>query len=96
LSDELAARLKFVAVKVDGEGQATRQPSQGGGVLLLIRWPRAPASSRAVATVSVLVDPDAPDGAVIDNLVSVQAANAESVWDAVSIGLPPLTLPDFR
>ena len=94
LSDQLPAGLIYISTDVDAGGTAD-QSGSGDEQIVRFVWPQLAAGDSATAVISVKIDGDLPSGAVIDNLAAVNADNASSVTDGISIGMAPITLPDF-
>lgn len=96
ISDELPAGLRYVEGWGEGAPTVTEQVTDAGGVLVRIRWPVIPADAIVNAGITVTVDPGLPNGAVLDNLAAVRAANGAYTTGGVVIGMPPAALPDFQ
>lgn len=96
ISDELPEGLRFVAAQGEGAPTILERTTQNGNVLILIRWPVIPADAIVAARITVTVDPELPDGAVLDNLAAARAANGQYTTAGMSIGLPPAGIPDFQ
>jgi len=64
--------------------------------VVVVRWPELQAGAAAAANVQVQVAEGMADGSVIDNLAAVVADDVQPVTAGISIGLPPVTLPDFQ
>ena len=84
------------AVTADGGGQARNEVTSSGATLVVVRWARIPAGGTVSATLRATVAANLPAGAVIDNLFAVRSANAAYTTGSLSVGMPPITLPDFR
>lgn len=96
LSDELPAALTLLDASADGGGTVEQINTSAGTPLLIFRWPVIPAGVSVSAQITIQVDSDLPDGELVDNLVSVTAANAAYTTGAVTIGMPPVEPPVFE
>ncbi|HXF64424.1 MAG TPA: SH3 domain-containing protein [Caldilineaceae bacterium] len=96
LSDELPAALTLLDASADGGGAFEQINTPAGTPLLIFRWPVIPAGVSVSAQITIQVDSDLPNGELIDNLVSVTAANAAYTTGAITIGMPPVELPVFE
>jgi uncharacterized repeat protein (TIGR01451 family) len=96
LSDELPESLTLVSAEADANGTVETVTTAANRPLLLFRWPTIPADTAATATIVMLIAPDLPDGAVIDNLVATRASNVPYSTNFVTIGMPPVVPPDFQ
>ncbi len=94
LSDQLPEGLTYVSASA-GAGGTADQSGSGDEPIVRFDWPQLAAGESATAVISVVIDGGLPFGAVIDNLAAVSADNASSVTNGISIGMAPLTLPDF-
>lgn len=96
LSDQLPAELTLLNVVVNGQAQVSDQASAEGAPLVLVRWETIPAGESVKATLTVKVTDDLVDGYVFDNLAGARGSNTSYASGAVTIGMPPLLLPDFQ
>ena len=96
LSDQLPAQLELVSLSASNGGRVSEQTTPEGATLILARWNTAPAGASVRAVITVKVVEDVEDGEVFDNLAAVRGTNATYTTGAVSIGMPPKLLPDFR
>jgi uncharacterized repeat protein (TIGR01451 family) len=96
LSDELPESLRLIDASADAGGTVETVTTANGRPLLLFRWESIPADSAVSVTIVAQIDPDLPDGAVIDNLVATRARNVAYSTDAVTIGMPPVAPPSFE
>jgi uncharacterized repeat protein (TIGR01451 family) len=96
LSDQLPAQLELVSLSASNGGRVSEQTTPEGATLILARWNTAPAGASVRAVITVKVVEDVEDGDVFDNLAAVRGTNATYTTGAVSIGMPPKLLPDFR
>jgi len=94
LRNQLPAALTYVSTTVDGDGTVSESSSEDE-LILRIDWPQLGVGESSSAVVSVTIASDLAPGAVVDNLAAVDADNASSVTNAISIGMAPITLPDF-
>ncbi len=94
--DELAQALALGSGTASGDGLFGRSRAANGSVVFTLRWPELAPGAAVTATVGITVSAELTNGTVIDTLAAVGAANAPAKTTGVSIGLPPVTLPDFR
>jgi uncharacterized repeat protein (TIGR01451 family) len=95
LSDEIPRELTLLDVITSVDGLIKQNATSSGQPLVLVNWPRVPAGRSVSVTFIVEINEEVPDGAVIDNLVAVRGANVAYTTGAVSIGMPPVVLPNF-
>ncbi len=96
LRDALPPELTVVGVADPGGGEALLDADpHTGAPVLEVSWASLPPGAQVTVQLLVEVGADVPDGAVIDNIAVVSAANAESSTAGLSIGMPPKILPDF-
>ena len=96
LSDQLPPELELVGASASGQGRVSEQASDAGSPLVLVKWETVPAGESVQAVLSVKVADDLPDGVVFDNLAAARGSNAAYASGAVTIGMPPVLLPDFQ
>lgn len=95
VSDELPPGLIFVEAAGEGNPRIVERETPTGQ-LIIFRWTTLPADATVNATITATVDPTLPDGFVIDNLAAARATNGEYTTDAITLGLPPTSIPDFQ
>jgi len=96
LRNELPAELTLVGTPSIATGEFMTETTDVGRTVLVVRWPDLPAGSTVEVGVSVQVSAQMANGAVLDNLAVVIADGFPPVTVGLSIGMPPVTLPDFR
>ena len=96
LSDQLPVEFELVKASATGNGQVSEQTTPAGATLILVRWESIPANGSVKAIISVQVSEDVEDGQVFDNLAAVRGSNAAYTTAALSVGMPPASLPDFQ
>ncbi len=96
MSDQLPLELELIEATAEGRSLVNDQPSEEGSSLVLVRWESIPAGESVRATIKVKVADGLEDGAVFDNLAGVRGTNAAYASGAVTIGMPPVLLPDFQ
>jgi hypothetical protein len=96
LSDELPRALAVADVAAITGGKITQQRMPGGEALVVVEWPEIGPGKTVTATIAVTVTRTLSDGAVIDNLAAVRADNSTYTTGAITIGMPPQSLPDFQ
>jgi hypothetical protein len=92
---EVPEGLKFIAAE-NKDGILVTDKTAAGRDLITLSWPSLDPRATERVTVSLLVDEDLPDGAVVDSLVAVTSRNGGRVSAAVVTGLPPAAPPDFQ
>jgi uncharacterized repeat protein (TIGR01451 family) len=96
VSDQLPPQLELVDVTATSRGTVVEQTSDDGLPIILAKWTIIPAGAEVGLTIEVRVADDVADGSVFDNLASVKGSNSSYASGAVTIGMPPSTLPDFQ
>ena len=96
LSDQLPPELALVQATASDQGSVREQTSDTASPLVLVRWERVPAGESVQAVLTVTVAEDLADGVVFDNLAAARGSNATYASGAVTIGMPPVLLPDFQ
>lgn len=96
MRNELPAELTLVGVPTLAAGTLMTETTDIGRTVVVVRWPELQAGAAAAANVQVQVAEGMADGSVIDNLAAVVADDVQPVTAGISIGLPPVTLPDFQ
>ncbi|MEZ4835235.1 MAG: hypothetical protein R2873_25145 [Caldilineaceae bacterium] len=94
--NQLPASLILISTEVDEDGTASLETEEGGATVVLFAWDMLGPNASAEATLTVIVDPSAAAGTVIDNLAVAFADNGAPYTAGVSIGLPPAILPGFN
>jgi hypothetical protein len=95
ISNEIAGGLTYVSAGGEGAPTVTERATETG-TLVILRWPNIPADAIVNAQITVTVDPTLPNGSVIDNLAAARATNGEYTTGGLTIGLPPVSIPDFQ
>jgi len=96
LRDEFAPELEVLASDGDSAGVVEQEFTRQGATILTAQWPELAPGAVVTLRVTLQIADEVADGAVIDNLAVVDAANATAVTAGLTIGMPPTTLPDFR
>jgi uncharacterized repeat protein (TIGR01451 family) len=94
--DELARDLLLAGGAASEGGRLDRSRAANGNIVFTLRWPELEPGAAVTATVGITLSAELTGGTVIDTIVAASAANAEAETTGVSIGLPPVALPDFR
>ncbi len=94
LRNQLPGELMYISAAADGDG-TVRELNRESGQIVRVIWPKLNVGESGSAIVSVTIAGDLPAGAVVDNLAAVNADNAPSVTNGISIGMAPIALPDF-
>ncbi len=95
LRAELDSALSFLAGQATG-GEFVEPATQDASAIVVAEWPAIMPGTIRIATVTVRLDEDLPPGAVVEQLVAVDAANASAQTVQSLIGLPPAMMPNFR
>lgn len=96
LRDDFPSQLHVIEAAASESGEIDSALLVSDLPVLLIRWPELAPSRALTATVWLEVDAEAELGSVIDNLAVAEAENAEGVTAGITIGMPPVKLPDFQ
>ncbi len=64
--------------------------------VVVFRWPELQVGAAVSASVQVSVSSQLINGTVLENLAVAGADNVQPVTAGISIGMPPVSLPDFR
>lgn len=95
LRNDFDAALEFVSVDA-GDDAEVLTTEKNDRTVLSVRWATLEPGAKVEVRVEVHVTTNLPDGAVIDNLAAVSAANAAAVTAGVSVSMPPVAPPDFQ
>lgn len=96
LLDDLPEELAFVEATIGAQGTISHTGTAQNGPLLAIHWPELGANERITATVTVRIESDTPDGAMIDNLAVINTEQGNKALAGITISMPPTLLPQFR
>ncbi|MCS6827226.1 MAG: SH3 domain-containing protein [Caldilinea sp.] len=94
-SFELPAGLSFVSASATDGGEVMEEVSENGTSVIVVAWPELAVGVNALVNINVVAESDLPNGTVLDGAAVAQAANAESTYTSVLVGLPPAEPPDF-
>lgn len=94
--DELAPELALAGGVLSGRGLLAESRTRTGNSVFTLEWPDLAPGDELTATVGITLSAALTDGAVIDTIAAVSAANASAVTTGVFIGMPPAALPDFQ
>jgi uncharacterized protein (TIGR02588 family) len=95
LRADLDSALSFLSGQATG-GEFVEPAAQDATAVIVAEWPVITPGTIRIATVTVRLAEDLPPGAVIEQLVAVDAANASAKTVQSLIGLPPAMMPNFR
>lgn len=87
--------LTLVAATLDQTGATVINSPTDQGVLLLMRWPLLAPASTVVATLTLQVDSDVPNGTFFDNQVAVASGDGAPASAMFTLVMPPTDLPHF-
>jgi uncharacterized repeat protein (TIGR01451 family) len=94
--NELPTEFTFISADIGSEGLLADELSDQQRFIFSVRWPSLDAGATVHVTVHLQVAENVPDGAVIDNLAVVAADNAMPYTAGISVGMPPISPPDFQ
>jgi len=95
-SFELPTGLRFVSASATDGGDAAESETANGASLVVVTWPELAAGANATVRITATVDKALADGAVLGGAAVALASNVASTFVPVAVGMPPVTLPDFR
>ena len=96
VTDELTAELELVEAVASGGGAVTQEVSVAGLPIVLAKWDAIPAGGDVRLVLTVRVAEGLSDGAVFDNMAAAVGSNTGYATGSVTIGMPPVALPDFQ
>ncbi|MBX3011649.1 MAG: SH3 domain-containing protein [Caldilineaceae bacterium] len=96
LRNELPAELSFVNIAGLAAGEFMTETTTAGRTVVAVRWPELAVGADLTVNLQVQVAEQLGNGMVLDNLTVTSAENAEAITTGISIGMPPVNLPDFR
>jgi uncharacterized protein YraI len=95
LRNEVPSALVLGSGKAARGGRFVPTKDLSGTAVYSFIWPTLAPGAAVTASVAMTLGSDIANGAIVDNLVALDAANADLVSGGVMIGLPPQNLPDF-
>ncbi|MFN8444132.1 MAG: SH3 domain-containing protein [Caldilineaceae bacterium] len=96
LRDELPTGMKIVSIEVTDKGTVSQDLTENLREVYSASWPTLKAGATVSVMVTVQIDAELPDGAVLDNLAFAGSADVTGSTAGLSIGMPPTDLPDFQ
>lgn len=96
LSDELTAELELIEAVASGGGVVSQDVSAAGLPIVLAKWDSIPAGEDVRLVLTVRVAEGLLNGAVFDNMAAAVGSNTGYATGSITIGMPPLALPDFQ
>ena len=96
LRNELPAELGFISAAPLSVGEFMTETVPVSRTVVVFRWPEVAVGASVSASVQVSVSAQLLNGTVLENLAVAGADGVQPVTAGISIGMPPLTLPDFR
>lgn len=96
LLDDLPEELALVNATIGAQGTITHTGTTQNGPILAINWPTVGANEQLTATITVRIEADTPDGAMIDNLAVINTNQGNQAVAGITISMPPTLLPQFR
>lgn len=94
--NELPAELGFLSADPLSAGEFLTETAPISRTVVIFRWPELQAGASVSASVQVSVSAQLINGTVLDNLAVAGADNVQPVTAGITIGMPPVNLPDFR
>lgn len=96
LRNELPVELSFVDFVDIGAGTAMTETTATNTVAYAITWPELASGETETIRVRVAVTDTVADGVVLNNLAVITADDSDAVTAGLSIGMPPVALPEFQ
>lgn len=94
--NELPAELGFLSADPLSASAFLTETAPVSRTVVIFRWPELQAGAAVSASVQVSVSAQLINGTVLENLAVAGADNLQPVTAGISIGMPPVSLPDFR
>jgi len=94
--NELPAELGFLSANPVSANDFLTETVPVSRTVVIFRWPELQAGAAVSASVQVSVSSQLINGTVLENLAVAGADNVQPVTAGISIGMPPVSLPDFR
>jgi len=94
--NELPAEFGFLSAAPVSTGDFLTETAPISRTVVIFRWPELQAGAAVSASVQVSVSSQLINGTVLENLAVAGADNVQPVTAGISIGMPPVNLPDFR
>lgn len=91
----LPPMITLVNATLDQAGATVINSPTAQGALLVMRWPQLLPESRAIVTLTLQIDRDAPNGTFLDNQISVQSNDGTTATTTFTLVMPPNELPHF-
>lgn len=92
----LPPALRYVTDTIDTGGAVMWETAPSGGVQLALDWPHLPQGAQASATITLQVQPDTPNGLLLESQATLQSREGATAAVDLLLVMPPATLPQFR
>lgn len=96
LRNDLPPTLAYLNAEVGQQGTIQESGQAKDGLIYTILWPALAANESLTATVTLQLEDDIPNGALVDNLAAVDTAEGVNALAGITLAMPPLRLPQFR
>ena len=90
------AEFGFLSAAPVSTGDFLTETAPISRTVVIFRWPELQAGAAVSASVQVSVSSQLINGTVWENRAGAGADNVQPVTAGISIGMPPVNLPDFR
>ena len=94
--NELPAEFGFLSADPVNASAFLTETVPVSRTVVVFRWPELQVGAAVSASVQVSVSSQLINGTVLENLAVAGADNVQPVTAGISIGMPPVNLPDFR
>ncbi len=96
LRNDLPPTLAYLTADIGQQGTVQESGEAKDGLIYTILWPALAARESLTATVTLQLEDDIPNGALVDNLAVVDTAEGTNALAGITFAMPPLRLPQFR
>jgi uncharacterized repeat protein (TIGR01451 family) len=94
--NELPAEFGFLSADALNASEFLTETAPISRTVVIFRWSELQAGATVSASVQVSVSAQLINGTVLENLAVAGADNVQPVTAGITIGMPPVNLPDFR
>ncbi|MEZ4736426.1 MAG: SH3 domain-containing protein [Caldilineaceae bacterium] len=96
LQQHLPPALRYVTDTIDTGGAVMWETAPRGDVQLALDWPHLPQGAQASATITLQVQPDTPNGLLLESQATLQSREGATAAVDLLLVMPPAALPQFR
>ncbi|MCE7979633.1 MAG: hypothetical protein DYG89_00460 [Caldilinea sp. CFX5] len=96
LRQSLPAALLYQTGSSDQAGKLHLEAAAGNERQVRIDWATLPPATTATAQVTLQVEPTTPNGLLFDSRTMVESSEGATAAVALTLAMPPATLPHFR